>query len=623
MGPAVLALLVGAYLAAGAALAQAQGLAYAAQRPSEGALYRDGWTNRYLLGGVWLYRADPGDQGVAQGLWRNVGATTGWTPVSVPNAYNAGDFSAASMYGSVGWYRKDFLVPPARRGVRWIVRFESVNYRAEVWLNGHLLGSHRGAYLPFELQLMGLRSGVNRLIVRVDDRRLPSDIPSGPSGGWWNYGGLVREVYIRPVDRADLSQVLVRPLLPCPSCAAVIDEQAVVRNVTAARQSVRLRGYYGGVPLDFGTATISPHGVWTAHATIRIRHPRLWSLSKPTLYRASLSLAAANGQLLTRYVTYSGIRSITVTRDGILELNGVPLHLRGVDIQESDLALGSALDPTHRRRVIDWIRQLGGHLIRAHYPLHPQLLELADEYGILVWSEIPVNHELSPYVGNPGTASQAQAMLTDNIVTNENHPSVMLWSVGNELAAPTDAAEAQYIASAAALAHRLDPTRPVGLAITAWPGLACQAAYAPVDVIGYNDYFGWFDAGGGATDDRDELGSFLDQLRGCYPHQALFVTEFGFDASRDGPVEERGTYQFQANAAAYHLTVFAQRPWLAGAAYFVLQDFAAQPGYSGGDPRPDPPFNQKGLVDLAGRLKPAFETVAAIYHATVQMGGPG
>jgi beta-glucuronidase len=223
-------------------------------------------------------------------------------------------------------------------------------------------------------------------------------------------------------------------------------------------------------------------------------------------------------------------------------------------------------------------------------------------------------------VGWPSVRTQAEQMLRANILTNQNHPSVLLWSIGNELTPPTTPAEAGYIAAAAGVVHALDPTRPAAMAISDWPGLPCQTAYAPVDALGFNDYFGWFDAGGGATDDRDGLGPFLDSFRACYPTKALFVTEFGFDANRAGPVEERGTYLFQANAAAFHLGVFAQKPWLAGADYFTLQEYPAGPGYGGGNPFPNTPFNQKGLVDLYGNLKPAFAAVAAIYRATNQLG---
>jgi beta-glucuronidase len=198
----------------------------------------------------------------------------------------------------------------------------------------------------------------------------------------------------------------------------------------------------------------------------------------------------------------------------------------------------------------------------------------------------------------------------------------MLWSIGNELATPADASETSYIAGAAKLAHQLDPTRPVGMAVMGWPGVPCQPAYAPLDVIGLNEYFGWYDENEGSTVDRSALGSYLDFFRSCYPHQAMFVSEFGFEANRTGPVEEYGTYAFQSDAIAYHLAAFAQRPWLAGAIYWALQDFVCRPLWAGGNPLPDPPFFHKGLVDLQGNVKPTFAGVQRALRATVQVGGP-
>jgi hypothetical protein len=159
------------------------------------------------------------------------------------------------------------------------------------------------------------------------------------------------------------------------------------------------------------------------------------------------------------------------------------------------------------------------------------------------------------------------------------------------------------------------------MAISNWPGVGCQNAYGPLDVIGDNEYFGWFDAGGGGNDDRDALGPYLETVRACYPTKALFVSEFGFDGNRDGPVEERGTYQFQADTLAYHLGVFTNKPWLSGALYFAMQNYVAFPTYSGGDPKPNPPYNEKGMVDLYGNHKPAFNVMSSIYHATHQIGG--
>ncbi len=610
-----------------AGVAAAQGPAYTATPPTKGALYRDGQTSRYLLGGAWLYRADLGNVGLSGGWWRNVADTTGWAPVKVPNSYNAGDLSTASMNGYVGWYRRDFTIPAGAfaRSVRsgdrsWIVRFESVNYRATVWLNGRQIGSHVGAYVPFELDLKGLHPGVNRLVIRVDDRHRAGDLPPGPNGGWWNYGGINREVYLRPVQRVDFQALQVRTTLRCPTCAATISEVATLRNLTSRRQTVRLQGRYGGARVAFPMVAVRPRATVNVAASVRLSRPHLWAPGHPYLYRATVSMSDPKGTVLGGWVTYSGVRQIAVTSGGRLTLNGRLLDLRGFSLHEQDLAAGAAISQARTAQLVNWVRELGATLIRAHYPLSPELQEQADRDGLLIWSEIPVYQVASQYLTSRSWLAQAHAMLKANILTNQDHPSVLLWSVANELSTPADGGEASYLKGAASLARSLDPTRPVGMAISAWPGVGCQSAYAPLNVIGYNDYFGWYDAGGGTTDDRDALSPYLDSLRACYPKKALFVSEFGFEANRNGPVEERGTYAFQSNSLAFHLAVFATKPWLSGAIYFALQDFAVTPGWTGGNPEPDPPFHQKGIFDLYGHPKPAAAVISAIYHAVRQIG---
>src|SRR3954470_13853354 len=200
------------------------GPARAATVPPETARYHDGPSGRYLLnGGDWLMRRD--GQKV-------------WSPVSVPNAWNAHDVSNKSMAGGVTWSRKDFLAPSGPAAA-WLIHFDNVRYRATVWLNGRLVGSHAGAYLPWELRLRGLKRGgaANRLLVRVDNRTRPKDLPparltveGAPNGGWWNYGGILGDVYLRRVDRLDFSRVQVRPSLPCRTCAAKVNYRVTVHN---------------------------------------------------------------------------------------------------------------------------------------------------------------------------------------------------------------------------------------------------------------------------------------------------------------------------------------------------------------------------------------------------------
>jgi beta-glucuronidase len=623
-------------VAAGSALAQTPraqsapyGVAapYGVTPPTKGALETDGQTNRYLLGGTWLERADSGNVGIGDGYWHNVASTAGWGEVTIPSSYNAGVLTQTSMHGYVEWYRRDFTLPATAfaasvptRFRTWMIEFESVNYGATVWLNGHELGTHEGAYLPFEFQLKYLRTGVNRLVVRVDDERTPADFPPGPAGGWWNFGGILDAVYVVPVARADLDSVMIRPKLPCPTCNATIDEQATVINMTNKPQQVSLTGTYGPAKLSFGKATIAPGKTWSPTASVLVRDPSLWAPGSPTLYRATDKLVDSKGRRLGGYTYESGIRSIAVTSAGRLELNGRLLDLRGVNLHEQAASSGAALSVAQQAQLIAWVHELGATIIRAHYPLDPEMEEMADTDGILLWSEVPVYQIGAPYLADPSWRARALALLADNITSNQNHPSILLWSVGNELPTPPTSGEATYIAAAAAAAKALDPTRPVGMALSNWPGVACQNAYAPLDVIGINEYFGWFDAGGGTNDDRLALSPYLDAVRACYPTQALMVTEFGYGANRNGPVEVRGTYQYQENEIAFALGVFASKSWLSGALYFPMQDFAAEPGYDGSDPLGNPPWVDKGVVNQYGVEKPSFAEMAQLYGQVQQIG---
>ena len=130
--------------------------ARAADKPNEQALYQDGPDGRYLLDGDWLFRGDNPDQGIKQRFMRQT-STSGWTKVKVPHVWNLGDASNESMSGGIGWYRKDFELPSADSALAWAFRFESVNYRARVWLNGKPIGENTGAYVPLELSPSGFK----------------------------------------------------------------------------------------------------------------------------------------------------------------------------------------------------------------------------------------------------------------------------------------------------------------------------------------------------------------------------------------------------------------------------------------------------------------------------------
>ncbi|HEY5142700.1 MAG TPA: glycoside hydrolase family 2 TIM barrel-domain containing protein, partial [Solirubrobacteraceae bacterium] len=241
---------------------------------------------------------------------------------------------------------------------------------------------------------------------------------------------------------------------------------------------------------------------------------------------------------------------------------------------------------------------------------------------LLVWSEIPVYQVDADELAKAAVRDAAVKVLQGEIVADRDHPSIALWSIGNELSARAGPIQATYISEAVRAAKALDPSRPVGLAVAAAPTVGCQTAYAPLDVIGLNDYYGWYPGTNGVTADRDLLSEYLDGVRACYPKKALMISEFGAEANRDGPPEEHGTYAFQQEFVNFHLGVYATKPWLSGAIYWALQEFRVRPNWDGGDPRPTPPIHEKGLVTFQGAKKPAFFDVQRLFRATLQFGAP-
>jgi beta-glucuronidase len=613
----LLAVAVSAAVIASPARAQT----YRADTPTPGALYANGQNGRYLMGGQWLFRLDPRGQGIGE-AWERQASTAGWSLTTVPNAWNATDQSEASMHGGVGWYRKDFKLPSSAKQYSWVIRFESVNYRSRVWLNGKPLGSNTGAYLPFELIVPAKalhRGGTNRLVIRVDSRRTRKDFPpSGDNvagsaiGGWWNYSGILREVYLRRVEGSDFTAVQVRPVLPCSTCAATMRFRALVRNAGSTARPIHVTARFGGQPVNLGTKTLRGGATGDFTGSLRVAHPKLWAPDSPTLYPVTLTAGAA------RYSLKTGIRSIRVA-GGQLLLNGRKLNFRGVGLHEDSKQFGFAINDQIRDQFIAWTRELGATLIRSHYPLHPYLEEQADKDGILLWSEIPVYQVHTVYLKYASVQRLAAKMLANNILTNGSHPSIITWSIQNELSSRVGISQSALIRQQAALAHRMDPSRPVGMAVAAYPSAGCQAGYKPLDILGFNDYFGWYPGPGGALADRDGLSPYLDQVRACYPRQAIVVTETGAEANRDGPEEEKGTYAFQTAFADFHFGVFATKPWLSGAIWWGLQEFRVRPTWDGGNPRPSSPIHTKGLITQDGQRKPAFFELQKIYHDTVQL----
>ena len=279
---------------------------------------------------------------------------------TVPNAWNAGDDSDASFA------RRRRLVPqglPLPEQQPQPLAGSCASSRSTTARGCGSTASRsartRGAYLPFEFRLpkgAHPRRRVNRLVVRVDSRRLPTDFPPAglsttgvPTGGWWNYGGLLREVYLRAVDDVDFNTVVVRPNLavrdvrrddPLPRHAAQLRRQGAAGPRSAAR--------FGSRGVNLGTQGVGAEArSRRSRAASRIAKPRLWSPDRPTLYNAPLTRSARAGSTLQRYTLRTGIRSIKVV-GGHLFLNGRPLNFRGVALHEDTRSKGFAIDNEDR-----------------------------------------------------------------------------------------------------------------------------------------------------------------------------------------------------------------------------------------------------------------------------------
>ena len=606
--------------------------------PERRTLIREGQAGRLLLGGAWYFRLDDAREGVSRGFARQR-SLQGWQPVTVPHNWNGAD--TVFNRSSHAWYRRELRLPRGskRRRIRWIARFEGVSHHATVYLNGRQIGRHSGGYLPFEVDLRGLRRGRNRLVVHVSTLRGSADLTHWRrarangfgTGGWWNFGGISREVYVRPVRSLDVERVSVLPRQRCTRCRAHVSVRTLVRNAGRRKKRVALTMKTGKRVVELDPFTVRGESRREVHGTFTVRRPRLWGPRRGRLYglevaakvipkageRTPRSRAAAADESV--YRTRFGIRKIHPLPDGRVLLNGRAMRLRGSSIHEDDPVVGAASGPAQRKAEIRRLDELGVDVVRAHYPLHPATLEALDRRGVLVWSQAPVYQVPEVNLIRPEVRRNAQRANRDTVLRDRNHPSIFVWSMGNELPELVGPGQAAFLTGTARTIRRLDPSRLVALdRSTRVGGPEGHPAVRALDALGINEYFGWYTSAVPPyppTTDAD-LGPRLDGLHQVYPGVALFITEFGAESNRAGPEHEKGTFAFQTRWLRDHLAIHESREFVNGSIVWALRDFRVHPTWGGGNPLPNPPWNNKGLFEEGGNPKPAFHEVQRLFHAS-------
>lgn len=428
-----------------------------------------------------------------------------WRQVDVPHDWSIGgtpDPDAPSGAGGgyfptgIGWYRRSFDAPESWRGRIVTVEFEGVTRNATVWLNGHDLGFHPYPYTPFSYDLSPwLKLGAaNVLAVRVDDS-------AQPASRWYAGAGLTRPVWLQAVDPVHVApQSFFVETVSASAETATLRVRADLRNDSDSPQSVTFmfqvmdRRMHFITPLA-RTVTIAAHGDFNLTQEFTLPRPRLWSPATPVLYQAHLWLRA-NRHPVDQAETYFGVRTIAVSAARGFELNGIPLKLDGGDVHDDNGPLGGAAYAASEFRRAELLKAAGFNAIRAaHNPPSPAFLDACDRLGLLVideafdgWVKPKQPHDYSAYFPD-----WWQRDLDAMVLRDRHHPSVVMWSIGNEPYERGTPEGAKLAHELAARVRALDPTRPVTAGINGlgkdsdWPLL--DPLFAALDVAGYNYAF--------------------------------------------------------------------------------------------------------------------------------------
>jgi beta-glucuronidase len=512
----------------------------------------------------------------------------------VPGDWNTQRPELLFYEGSI-WYKKDFDYS-RKPGRRLFVWFGAANYRAMVFLNGTNLGEHVGGFTPFQFEITGLvRDKGNFLIVKVDNQRQRTGVPTLMTD-WWNYGGLTRAVKLVDVPDTFVEDYFVQLKKGSQSRIAA----SVRLNGPRKQQRLTIRIPEAGVSK---TVMSDPNGDARLDLDARLT---LWSPEHPKLYEVTIETET------DRVTERIGFRSIEVSGKTIL-LNGEPLHLRGVSIHaEAPIHSGRLFSEADATTLLQWAKDLDCNFIRLpHYPHDEVMSRMADQMGLLVWSEIPVYWTIA--WENPDTLRNARQQLLDMISRDKNRSSVILWSVANET--PASEPRLRFLGALAETAHQADPTRLVTAAlethrIDPHTIMVDDPLGQYLDVVSCNEYIGWYD---GPPERIDQT-----EWKIAY-NKPFLISEFGADAQagRHGDSGTVWTEEFQADIYRRQIAMFQRIPSLSGTIAWVLVDFRSPRRPLSGI---QDFFNRKGLYSDRGERKAAFY-VFRDYYRSLAAGG--
>ncbi|WNL38101.1 glycoside hydrolase family 2 TIM barrel-domain containing protein [Halomonas sp. PAMB 3232] len=524
----------------------------------------------------------------------------GWTQVNLPHTWNAQDGSEGgdNYYRGDGFYQTTFEVTDDLGDRRVFVQVGAANEIAEVFVNGTSVGTHAGGYSAFRFDVTDdLVPGENRIVIQVNNaphRLAPID------ADFTFFGGLYRDVALVEVApvHVDLTDsggpgvyLTTQDISPEE---ATVEARIKLANDGADDATVTLRTQARD---DTGTVVAESETSVTLAAAqkqeqvldLKIDQPRLWQgRADPYLYSVVTTVTDAEGNVLDEVTEPLGIREIRIDpQEGFL-LNGESVPLRGVSYHQDVEDGGFAATEEQKRRDFDIMDELGANAVRlAHYQHSRSVYDLADEFGMVTWAEVPVISEVDL---TDAYAENARQQMQELVRQNYNHPSIAVWGIWNEVSLQSDSDVSSLLTELNALAKSEDPSRPTTAAVLGRLG-PDEAVMNVTDTVGQNLYFGWYY--GNPTGD---LGAWLDELHAAAPDLPIGVSEYGAGAGpsiqSETPFQQDHTETYQAN---YHEEAYLQmkeRPWLWSTFVWAMFDFASD----GRDEGEAPGINDKGLV---------------------------
>lgn len=507
--------------------------------------------------------------------------------MDIPSDWNSKDEQLFVYEGTV-WFKKDFLLNK-QAGKKYVLYFGAVNYEAKVWVNGEKAGEHIGGYTPFNFDVTDLlRSGENFVVVKADNKRAKDNVPT-VNMDWWNYGGITRDVLLAEVPATyieDYSMQLNKEKKDVISGWVKLSAATSGQSITVEIPELKIK------------QQLTTNAEGKVQFEIKAK-PILWSPENPKLYNVTIS---KGDEIINDKI---GFRTIE-TQDKKILLNGKHVFLRGISIhEEAPFRSGRAWSREDALVLLTWAKELGCNYVRlAHYPHNEHMVRMAEEMGLMVWSEVPVYWTIS--WDNPDTYKNAEQQLHDMIYRDKNRCAIVIWSIANET--PHGDARDKFLTNLSKYAHRQDNTRLISMAMEVTNAennvnTLNDNMNEYVDVVSFNQYVGWYRA----TNEEARI------MNWSIPYnKPVIISEMGGGALQGyhGDVNKKFTEEYQEELYRSNIVMFEKIDGLSGLSPWILVDFRS--------PRRQLPgiqdfFNRKGLISSWGIKKKAFYVMQEYY----------